>query len=89
MTPPDLFGGPIKRSMTIAGHPSSISLETPFWRALEVAAREEGVPLNALVARLDAARVDAGATANLASVLRCWLLERATLRPPSAEDAET
>ena len=76
MTSPDLFGGPVKRSMTIAGHPSSISLEVPFWRALETAAREEGIPLSALVARLDAARVEAGATANLASVLRCWLLAR-------------
>jgi predicted DNA-binding ribbon-helix-helix protein len=73
---PDLFGGPVKRSMTIAGHQTSISLEAPFWRALETAAREEAVPLNALVARLDAARVEAGG-ANLASVLRCWLLDRA------------
>jgi predicted DNA-binding ribbon-helix-helix protein len=78
MAPPgNLFGGPVKRSMTIAGHPTSISLEAPFWRALEAAAREEAIPLNALVARLDAARVEAGGGANLASVLRCWLLDRA------------
>ena len=78
---PDLFVGPVKRSMTIAGHPSSISLEPPFWAALEDAAREAKIPLNALVARIDAARVDAGASANLASVLRCWLLARAS--PPA------
>ncbi|CAN5305033.1 hypothetical protein BH10PSE13_BH10PSE13_04190 [soil metagenome] len=74
---PDLFVGPVKRSMTIAGHPSSISLEPPFWAALEAAAIDAKIPLNALVARIDAARVDAGARANLASVLRCWLLARA------------
>lgn len=77
----DIFGGPVKRSMTIAGHQSSISLEAPFWRALEAAARAEGLPLNALVARLDAARVERGG-ANLASVLRCWLLDRAERRSP-------
>ncbi len=73
----DLYAGPIKRSMTIAGHPSSISLEPPFWAALEQSARETGLPLNALVARIDAERVDADGKANLASVLRCWLLDRA------------
>lgn len=72
----DLYAGPVKRSMTIAGHPSSISLEPPFWAALEGAARAAGLPLNALVARIDAERVEAGGGANLASVLRCWLLER-------------
>lgn len=77
---PDLFSGPVKRSMTIAGHPSSISLEPPFWAALEQAARDDGVPLNALVARIDADRVDAGGMANLASTLRCWLLDRAGRR---------
>lgn len=82
---PGLFAGPVKRSMTIAGHPSSISLEPPFWAALEAAATEAKIPLNALVARIDAARVDAGATANLASVLRCWLLARAATRPAATE----
>lgn len=70
----DLFNGPVKRSITIAGHETSISLEPPFWSALEAAARARALPLSALVARIDADRVDAGATANLASVLRCWLL---------------
>jgi predicted DNA-binding ribbon-helix-helix protein len=74
---PDLYAGPVKRSMTIAGHATSISLEPPFWAALEAAALDLALPLNALVARIDAERVEAGATANLASVLRCWLLARA------------
>jgi predicted DNA-binding ribbon-helix-helix protein len=68
--------GPIKRSMMIAGHATSISLEPVFWEALREAAAAEGVPLNALVARLDAARVEARDPANLASAIRVWLFER-------------
>ena len=69
--------GPVKRSMMIAGHATSISLEPVFWDALREAARAEGVPLNALVARLDSARVEARDPANLASAIRVWLFERA------------
>jgi len=63
--------------MTIAGHATSISLEPPFWTALEAAALDLALPLNALVARIDTERVEAGASANLASVLGCWVLGRA------------
>ncbi len=81
---PPLYAGPVKRSMTIAGHTSSISLEPLFWAALEAAAREAALPLSALVARIDAARLEAEAPPNLASAIRCWLLARAggaQLRP--------
>lgn len=84
----DLYAGPVKRSMTIAGHPSSISLEPPFWAALEEAARDAGLPLNALVARIDAERVVAGARTNLASVLRCWLLDKALQGVPTVKSKE-
>ena len=40
--------GPVKRSVTIAGHETSISLELDFWDALREAAQEDGIPLNAL-----------------------------------------
>lgn len=66
--------GPVKRSITIAGHQTSISLEPVFWTALEVAARTGGVPLSALVAEIDARRVAQAAPPNLASALRCWVL---------------
>lgn len=69
--------GPVKRSMMIAGHATSISLEPVFWEALREAAATEGVPLNALVARIDAERVEASDPANLASAIRVWLFERA------------
>ena len=70
--------GPIKRSVMIAGHSTSISLEAVFWTALGDAARDEGVPLNALVARIDMDRVAEPDPPNLASAIRVWLFERAT-----------
>ena len=50
---------PVKRSVEIAGHKTSISLEPLFWDMLQAAATREGVPLNALVARIDAERISA------------------------------
>ena len=75
--------GPVKRSVMIAGHATSISLEPIFWDALKAAAQEEGVPLSALVARIDAARVEQRDPPNLGSALRVWLFERAIRREPS------
>ena len=68
--------GPVKRSVMIAGHATSISLEPVFWDALRRAAEEEALPLSALVARIDAERIAAAAPANLASAIRVWLFER-------------
>jgi predicted DNA-binding ribbon-helix-helix protein len=66
-----------KRSVTIAGHETSVSLEPIFWAALEAAAVEEALPLNALIARIDAERIDAeGGGPNLTSALRQWLFAR-------------
>jgi predicted DNA-binding ribbon-helix-helix protein len=69
--------GPVKRSVTIAGHATSISLEPPFWEALEAAALAEQLPLSALVARIDAERIAGAAPPNLASAIRVWLFKRA------------
>ena len=68
--------GPVKRSIMIAGHATSISLEPVFWEALREAAAAEGLPLNALVARIDAARLTGPDASNLASAIRVWLFER-------------
>lgn len=73
--PPGGFAGPVKRSITIAGHPTSISLEPLFWTALEQAAVAHGLPLSALVAEIDAVRILAADPPNLASALRTWLLD--------------
>lgn len=70
--------GPVKRSVMIAGHATSLSMEPVFWKALREAAAEEGLPLNALVARIDAERIEANDPPNLASAIRVWLFERAT-----------
>jgi predicted DNA-binding ribbon-helix-helix protein len=72
------LGSPTKRSVTIAGHETSISLEPMFWQALERAARAEGVPVNALIARIDVERLEGPDRApNLTSAIRQWLFLRA------------
>jgi predicted DNA-binding ribbon-helix-helix protein len=70
------MGGLRKQSVTIAGHATSISLESAFWDALRDAANAESLPLNALVARIDAERIEAPDPPNLASAIRVWLFER-------------
>ena len=72
------FAGPVKRSITIAGHQTSISLEPVFWAWLERAARERELPLSALVARIDAQRITQSSPPNLASALRSWLYLQAS-----------
>lgn len=71
------YRGPVKRSVMIAGHATSVSLEPAFWDALRAAAGEEALPLSALVARIDAERIAAPDPPNLASALRLWVLARA------------
>ena len=66
-------GPPQKRSIAIAGHKTSVSLEAAFWSALRRLAAEEGSSLAALVAKVDAGR----GKANLSSALRVYALERA------------
>lgn len=73
--PPGGFDGPVKRSITIAGHQTSVSLEPVFWRALEAAAAKRALPLSALVAQIDALRIAQAAPPNLASALRTWLFD--------------
>ena len=75
------MAGPIKRSVMIAGHATSVSLEPIFWEALKRAAEAERLPLSALVARIDAARVDAADPPNLASAIRVWLMARLLEHP--------
>ncbi|GGE94863.1 ribbon-helix-helix domain-containing protein [Sphingomonas prati] len=70
------MAGPVKRSVTIAGHATSVSLEPVFWAALDRAAAEDAIPVNALVARIDAVRIEAVDPPNLTSALRVWLFER-------------
>ena len=73
------FVGPVKRSVTIAGQATAISLELPFCTALESAARERALPLSALIAAIDALRIESADPPNLASALRVWLLQHAAM----------
>ncbi len=72
------YAAPIKRSVTIAGHETSIALEPVFWAALEQAAADAGLPLNAVIAGIDADRLEHKPPANLASAIRQWLFLRAS-----------
>jgi predicted DNA-binding ribbon-helix-helix protein len=63
-----------KRSVVLAGHRTSISLEADFWTALRAVANKRGVSVNALVAEIDARR-DAAQPGNLSSALRLFVLE--------------
>ena len=65
-----------KRSVTIAGHRTSLSLEEPFWQALKDQARAEGLSTAALIEKIDRDR-----TTNLSSALRVYLLARARRGP--------
>jgi predicted DNA-binding ribbon-helix-helix protein len=67
-----MSGRPVKRSLTLKGHRTSVSLEDEFWRAFRAAAEDEGRTLNSLAAEIDAGRGDVG----LASVIRVWVLQR-------------
>ena len=60
-----------KRSVEIAGHRTSLSLEEAFWRALKRIAARDGVSINKLIEQID--RVRGG---NLSSAVRIYVLER-------------
>ena len=70
-------GVPTKRSVTIAGHETSVSLEPMFWQLLEQAAADRAVSLSALIGQVDAERLGWRPTPNLTSALRQWLLREA------------
>lgn len=65
--------GVVKRSVMIAGHRTSISLEDPFWQALTCLAEGEGRSVQALVGAIDAGR----AGQNLSSAIRVHVLNAA------------
>jgi len=77
---------PVKRSVSLYGHRTSVTLEPPFWAVLERMARARGRSINALVGQIDAARPP---DVTLAGALRvaalAWALEAGRLRdaPPA------
>ncbi|CEJ87140.1 Arylsulfate sulfotransferase-related protein [Hyphomicrobium sp. GJ21] len=74
---------PEKRSFSIQGHRTSISLEAAFWSALKTAAAEDGLTLAGLINAIDKDRGNAG----LSSAVRVWILKRLEMRA-AAKSAE-
>ncbi|MHA7875785.1 ribbon-helix-helix domain-containing protein [Roseivivax sp.] len=62
---------PAKRSLTLRGHRTSVSLEEDFWQEFRAIARREGKPVNALAVEIDAER---GLETGLASAIRLYVL---------------
>lgn len=73
----------VKRSLSIAGHSTSISLEEAFWIDLKAAAQLRGISLAALVGQIDQNQRQA----NLSSAIRVFLLAEAKTRPQT-QDAD-
>ena len=64
---------PVKRSLTLRGHRTSVSLEDLFWKEFKRIADQDDVTINGLAAQIDETRGDIG----LASAIRLFVLERA------------
>ena len=62
---------PVKRSLTLRGHRTSVSLEDEFWRAFRDIAKEKDKPINVLAAEIDEGR---GVDLGLASAIRIYVL---------------
>lgn len=73
---------PVKHSVTLRGHRTSISLEDEFWQEFKAIAHDLDMPINALVARIDAER---GIEAGLASAIRVYVLKTLKNRLPKSE----
>ncbi|MFW6076530.1 MAG: ribbon-helix-helix domain-containing protein [Hyphomicrobiales bacterium] len=65
--------GPVKRSVTVAGHRTSLSLEPEFWDALKRIAQREARTVSGLIGEIDASR----GRRNLSSAVRVYVLEHA------------
>ncbi|SPF80145.1 ribbon-helix-helix domain-containing protein [Pseudoprimorskyibacter insulae] len=74
-----MSGRPIKRSLTLRGHRTSVSLEEPFWRAFREIAKSEGKAINELAAEIDESR---GLDSGLATAIRLYVLDFYVTRAP-------
>jgi predicted DNA-binding ribbon-helix-helix protein len=69
---------PQKRSVTLSGHRTSVTLEVEFWDALRVIAEARGLSINALIGEIDNARLTSAdaADAGLSSAIRVYILKQ-------------
>ncbi len=76
----------IKRSLTLKGHRTSVSLESEFWEAFRTSAAARSLSLNALASEIDAARLESGeASDNLSAAIRLYVLAELQARLEAAE----
>lgn len=68
---------PAKRSLTLCGHRTSVTLEEPFWQEFQALAKDKDISVNALASRVDAARPSG---VGLASAIRVFVLDAALER---------
>ena len=66
-----MSGRPVKHSLTLRGHRTSVSLEDEFWAAFRSIAAERSTPINVLATQIDEAR---GTEMGLASAIRLFVL---------------
>ncbi len=72
-----MSGRPVKHSLTLKGHRTSVSLEAEFWEAFQGLARARGLSVNELAAEVDEGRRD---DVGLASAIRVFVLRALTVR---------
>ena len=75
---------PVKRSLTLRGHRTSVSLEEEFWQEFRAIAAEKSMSINELAAVIDA---DRGVESGLASALRVYILQQIKARQRPVSDA--
>jgi predicted DNA-binding ribbon-helix-helix protein len=73
--------GPVKRSLTLSGHRTSVTLEPEFWEAFRSLAEAGGDSINALASRIDAER---DPEVSLSSAIRVHVLRAALKRDPKS-----
>lgn len=66
-----MSGRPVKRSLTLRGHRTSVSLEDIFWQEFKALAAQADIPVNTLASQIDESRGDIG----LASAIRVFVLK--------------
>ena len=70
-----------KRSLTIAGHRTSVALEHEFWVALDVIAAVRGIGTTALIREIDAQRSGDNLSSAIRVAVLAWYRERAATAP--------
>lgn len=73
-----------KRSLTIAKHRTSVSLEEPFWTALTQLAKAKGTSVAGLVGEIDKERAERGDEISLSSAIRLYVLEQTRSKPDAS-----